>query len=128
MPQKRIKQILCEKGQNQPDDDKMKNLVRKLDKEIRKDMRKMRQIHSREGKDYFCKEEKCIIRKLARKRKALGHTQADIAERMGTKKAAISRLESTSGKNRHSPSLSTLIKYVDALGYRLQIKLVSKYK
>lgn len=128
MPQKRIRQILCEKGQNQPDDDKIKKLLGKLDKEIRNGMRKMWQIHSREGKDYFCKEEKCIIRKLARKRKALGHTQADIAERMGTKKAAISRLESTSGKNKHSPSLSTLIKYVDALDCRLQIELVSKYK
>lgn len=106
----------------------MKKLLGKLDKEIRDGMRKMWQIHSREGKDYFCKEEKRIIRKLARKRKTTGRTQADIAKRMGTKKAAISRLESTSGKNKHSPSLSTLIKYVDALGYRIQIKLVSKYK
>lgn len=128
MPLKRIKQILCEKGQNQPDDNKKKELLGELDKEIRKNMRKLRHIYNRAGKDYFCKEEKRIVKKLARKRKTTGHTQADIAKQMGTKKTAISRLESTSGENKHSPSLSTLIKYVDAMGYRIQIELVPKYK
>lgn len=104
-----------------------KEILGKLDKEIWKNVRKMRQICYQEGKDYFCKEEKRIINKLARKRKTTGLTQADIAKQMGTKKTAISRLESMSGKNKNSPSLSTLIKYVDAMGYRIRIELVSKY-
>jgi len=128
MPQKQIKQILCENGQNQPDEIKKKELPGELDKEIRKYMRKIRQICNRGGKDYFCKVEKRIIKKLARKRKTTGHTQADIAKQMGTKNTTITRLESMSGKNKHSPSLSTLIKYAATLGYRIQIKLVSKYK
>ena len=103
----------------------MKELLGELDKEFQIGLHKMRQICNRKGEDYFCKEEKRIIKKLARKRKTTGQTQADISKLMGTKKSAISRLES--GKNKHSPSLDTIIKYADALGYRIQINLVSKY-
>lgn len=37
---------------------------------------------------------------------------------------AVARLEAGGGKGRHSPSLHTLVRYADALGYRLEIKLV----
>lgn len=55
-------------------------------------------------------------------RKAAGLTQADIAERIGTTQSAIARLESGSGK--HLPSLATLHKYANAVGCRVEIRLV----
>ncbi len=55
-------------------------------------------------------------------RKAAGLTQADVAERIGTTQSAIARLESGSGK--HLPSLATLHKYANAVGCRVEIKLV----
>jgi transcriptional regulator with XRE-family HTH domain len=50
-----------------------------------------------------------------------GLTQQAVAERMGTTKSAISRLEAT---GRHAPSLTTLKKYAAAVGCVLQVKLV----
>lgn len=38
-------------------------------------------------------------------RKAAGLTQAEIAERMGTKTPAVARLESGGGSNKHSPPM-----------------------
>jgi len=49
----------------------------------------------------------------ARKRSKL--TQDEVALRMGTKSSAVARIESGGGKKRHSPSLSTLRKYADAV-------------
>ena len=51
-------------------------------------------------------------------------TQESVAEKMDTTKTVIARLEAAGGKGKHSPSLSTLTKYADAIGYKLQIKLV----
>ena len=50
-----------------------------------------------------------------------GLTQDAVAEIMGTTKSAISRLESA---GKHAPSLSTLKRYADAVGCKLQVKLV----
>jgi len=50
-------------------------------------------------------------------------SQEDVAERMHTTRSAVSRLESC-GKGRHSPSLETLLKYAQALGYSVKINLV----
>jgi DNA-binding transcriptional regulator YiaG len=50
-------------------------------------------------------------------------SQEEIAKRMHTTKSAVSRLESF-GLSRHSPSLETLLKYVNALGYDLSFKLI----
>ncbi|MBK9445126.1 MAG: helix-turn-helix transcriptional regulator [Betaproteobacteria bacterium] len=58
-----------------------------------------------------------------RARARAGLTQDAVAERMGTTKSAISRLES-SGK--HAPSLATLKRYAEAVGCDLQVKLVPK--
>ena len=52
-----------------------------------------------------------------------GLTQDAVAERMGTTKSAISRLESA---GRHTPSLATLKKYAAAVGCDLQVKLVPR--
>lgn len=57
---------------------------------------------------------------LAARAKA-GLTQDAVAERMGTTKSAISRLEAA---GRHAPSLATLKKYAAAVGCELQVRLV----
>ena len=54
-------------------------------------------------------------------RSQAGLTQDAVAERMGTTKSAISRLEAA---GRHAPSLATLKKYAAAVGCDLQVKLV----
>jgi DNA-binding XRE family transcriptional regulator len=56
---------------------------------------------------------------LIKARIKAGLTQEDVAERMGTTKSAVSRLESVNSKN--SPSISTLVKYAEAVGTELKI-------
>lgn len=48
-------------------------------------------------------------------------TQDAVAERMGTTKSAVSRLESA---GKHVPSLTTLRRYAEAVGCELQVKRV----
>jgi len=62
-----------------------------------------------------------IIGQLLKARTRAGLTQSDVAERMGTTKSAVSRLE---GSGKHAPSLETLRKYAHAVGCQLQIRLV----
>ncbi len=62
-----------------------------------------------------------VIRQLLKARTRAGLTQDAVAERMGTTKSAISRLE---GTGKHAPSLTTLRRYAQAVGCQLQIKLV----
>lgn len=57
-------------------------------------------------------------------RRKAGLTQAQIAERMGTKAPAVARLESALASGKHSPSLSTLRKYAAAPGKRIEVHLV----
>ena len=59
---------------------------------------------------------------MARQREGL--SQAQIAEKMGTKAPAITRLESSLSSGKHSPSLSTLKKYAQAIGYHLEVRLI----
>ncbi|MSQ52368.1 MAG: XRE family transcriptional regulator [Betaproteobacteria bacterium] len=68
------------------------------------------------------KPEFAFLDQVLSARKAAGLTQADIARRIGTTQSAIARLESGSGK--HLPSLSTLHKYANAVGCRVEIRLV----
>lgn len=56
---------------------------------------------------------------LIKARIKAGLTQEEVAERMGTTKSAISRLESVNSQN--SPSISTLMKYAEAVGTELKI-------
>ena len=62
--------------------------------------------------------------KLKMERKKLHLTQLTMAQRMGTKKSAIARLESGE-KYKSSPSLLTLVKYACALGKKLKIDLIT---
>ena len=57
--------------------------------------------------------------KLSRTRKEKNFTQNNIKEATGLTQQAISRIEK--GTNDRSPTLKTLIKYLDALGYELTI-------
>ncbi len=50
-------------------------------------------------------------------------SQEDVAEKMHSSKSAIARLESAKG-SKHSPSISTLKKFAEAIGCHLEIKLV----
>ncbi len=62
-----------------------------------------------------------VIGQLLKARNRAGLTQDAVAERMGTTKSAVSRLE---GSGKHAPSLATLRKYARAVGCELQVKLV----
>jgi len=65
-----------------------------------------------------------LLHEMLRARQDAGLSQADIAERMGTKAPAITRLESSLTSGRHSPSIATLKKYAEAVNCHLEIKLV----
>lgn len=65
-----------------------------------------------------------LLRQMLQARQKAGLSQAEVAERMGTKPPAVTRLESSLGNGKHSPSLATLQKYAHAVGYELQVKLV----
>ena len=62
-----------------------------------------------------------VAGQMLKARPRAGLTQDAVAERMGTTKSAISRLESA---GKHAPSLSTLKRYAIAVGCELQVKLV----
>lgn len=68
-----------------------------------------------------------LLRELLQARQKAGLSQAEIAEKMGTKAPAVTRLESSLTSGKHSPSISTLKKYAEALGCHLEIKLVSNH-
>lgn len=62
-----------------------------------------------------------VVDQLLKARARAGLTQDAVAERMGTTKSAISRLEAA---GRHTPSLATLQRDARAVGCDLQVKLV----
>jgi transcriptional regulator with XRE-family HTH domain len=66
-----------------------------------------------------------LLRELLKARQSAGMSQADIAKKMGTKAPAVTRLETSLTSGKHSPSITTLKKYAQALGCHLEIKLVS---
>lgn len=66
--------------------------------------------------------------KLKKARKKAHLTQENVAERMDTQKPVVARLEAAGGKGKHSPSLKTLVKYAEAIGYHVQVKLVPSKK
>ena len=62
-----------------------------------------------------------LANQMLKARSKAGLTQDAVAERMGTTKSAVSRLEAA---GKHTPSLATLARYAQAVGCELQIKLV----
>lgn len=65
--------------------------------------------------------EYAVANQLLRARTRAGLTQDAVADRMGTTKSAVSRLEAA---GKHTPSLATLRRYAQAVGCELQVKLV----
>ena len=65
-----------------------------------------------------------MLRAILKIRKEAGITQDQIAERMGTKRSAIARLETSLATGKHSPSIATLRKYAKAINCRLEIRFV----
>ncbi|MEE9906060.1 MAG: helix-turn-helix domain-containing protein [Chlorobium sp.] len=77
-------------------------------------------------KEYEALEPKyALIRELLSARKQSGMTQEAVANKIGTTKSAISRLEAGS---KHAPSITTLRKYAEAVGCDLIIRLEPKRK
>lgn len=70
------------------------------------------------------KPEFLLLKDMLKARNDAGLSQADVAERMGTKPPAITRLESSLTSGAHSPSIATLKKYAEAVDCHLEIKLV----
>lgn len=70
------------------------------------------------------REEMPMLDAILKARHEAGLTQAQVAERMGTKAPAVARLEASLISGKHSPSLATLQKYAAALGKRVQVQLV----
>src|SRR6266511_6101679 len=65
-----------------------------------------------------------LLCQMLKARQEAGLTQAQVAERMGTKAPAVTRLEASLSSGKHSPSLATLRKYAEAVGCRLEVRLV----
>jgi DNA-binding XRE family transcriptional regulator len=62
-----------------------------------------------------------LAKQMLKARSKAGLTQDAVAERMGTTKSTVSRLEAA---GKHAPSVTTLARYAQAVGCELQIKLV----
>lgn len=69
-------------------------------------------------------EEFDLLDEILATRKSAGLTQAQIAERMGTKATAITRMESNLASGQSGPSFATLKKFAKATGKKLQIRFV----
>ncbi len=64
-----------------------------------------------------------VAGQMLKARSKAGLTQDAVAERMGTTKSAVSRLEAA---GRHAPSLATLKRYARAVDCELQVKLIPR--
>lgn len=82
--------------------------------------RSSQRVGFKEAYDALAVEYVLASQMLSARTKA-GLTQEAVASRMGTTKSAISRLESA---GKHAPSLATLKRYAEAVGCKLEIKLV----
>lgn len=70
------------------------------------------------------REEMPMLDAILKARADAGMTQAQVAERMGTKASAVARLENALVTGKPSPSLATLKKYAAALGKRVEVRFV----
>ena len=70
------------------------------------------------------RDDYALLDEFLKARAAQGLTQAQVAQKIGTTQSAVARMESGGGK--HSPSLATLSRYAEALGCKLEVRLVRK--
>ena len=73
--------------------------------------------------DRLNREEFALLDQMLAARRDAGLTQAQVAERMGTKGPAITRLERALASGQHSPSIDTLRRYAAACGKQLIISI-----
>lgn len=66
--------------------------------------------------------EYALVNEMLAARARAGLTQEAVAQRMGTTKSAVSRLESA---GKHAPSVASLKKYAKAVGCKLEVRFVS---
>jgi DNA-binding XRE family transcriptional regulator len=69
-------------------------------------------------------EEFEALDELLSARKRAGLTQAQVAELMGVKQSSLARVESSLSSRSHAPSLATLRKYAQAVGCKLELRMV----
>lgn len=62
-----------------------------------------------------------VANEMLAARARAGLTQEAVATRMGTSKSTVSRLESA---GKHAPSLASLKRYAEAVGCRIEIRLI----
>ena len=70
------------------------------------------------------RDEMPMLDAILKARSEAGLTQAQVAERMGTKASAVARLENALVTGKHSPSLATLKRYAGALGKKLDVRFI----
>lgn len=64
-----------------------------------------------------------LLDALLKARQDAGLTQAELAKRMGTQAPAVARLERSLATGKHSPSLATLRRYIQACGRNLELRV-----
>ena len=69
------------------------------------------------------REEGELLDALLKARQEAGLTQAELAARMGTQAPAVARLERSLATGKHSPSVATLRRYVQACGKHLHMQV-----
>ena len=67
--------------------------------------------------------EYALAHEMLSARTRAGLTQEAVADRMGTTKSAVSRLE---GAGKHAPSMASLKRYADAVGCTLKIEFIQQ--
>lgn len=67
--------------------------------------------------------EYALTHEMLTARMRAGLTQEAVADRMGTTKSAVSRLE---GAGKHAPSMASLKRYADAVGCTLKIEFIPR--
>jgi transcriptional regulator with XRE-family HTH domain len=66
------------------------------------------------------------LKELYSIRQKTGRSQAEISQLMEIQQSSLCRIESALVTGVHAPSIVTLKKYADALGFRIDIKLLPK--
>lgn len=77
----------------------------------------------REEYERVNREEFALLDLLLQARRDAGLTQADVAALMGTKAPAIARMERALASGKHSPSISTVRRYLEACGKHLRLEV-----
>ena len=69
-------------------------------------------------------DEFAALEVLLSARQRAGLTQTQVADLMGVKQSALARVEGALVSRNHAPSLATLRKYAQAVGCRLELRML----